>query len=187
MRIIVLTGLGDIDMIFLFLIVLIMALILANVFISALVPKKRKQKGFMNPGNSNQSMAEEADAEVVSQRESRASENALVPGTIISLNQKMGLLNTRLLNLEQAVSALAREKIDSDIKQNTENGLNSLEKKKLKDISDFKEDAKIRIEVIESELEKLKGKPLVTQKKLETFDDKTEEKIRSLVYNTGRK
>jgi hypothetical protein len=164
-----------------------MALVLANVFLTVLVPKKSKQKGFMNPSKADRNPPEETEAEVIYEKQVRNEETALVTGTINSLSQKMTLVNNRLLNLENVVSILAKEKIDSETNQQNKAGLNAIENKKLKDISDFKEDAKIRLEVIESELEKLRGQPLIKQKKLETFDEKTEEKIRSLVFNTNRK
>jgi hypothetical protein len=171
-----------IKMVFVFLIVLIMALIIANLFISILIPKKKRQRGFINPEMNKQ---ETAEMEVVPVNNETNEKNQLIVGNLASINQKMGLLNSRLINLEQAMSVLARERLGSE--KNESIGLNAMEKKKIKDISEFKEDAKIRIEVLEAEVERLKGKPLVEQKKLETFDEKTEQKIRSLVYNTNKK
>jgi hypothetical protein len=175
-------------MIFVFLIVLIVTLIMANIFISILIPKKIKQKGFINPVINQQQLQTTNNHPIeIIEETTKKEENYLINGSINALSQKMNLINTRLLTLENAVSSLAREKLDADLKQRTNLTLTPLENKKLKAISDFKEDTKIRIDFIEKELEKIKGKPLITQKKLETFDEKTEQKIRALVYNTKSK
>ena len=179
-------------MIFVFLVVLIVALIMANVLIVVLKPKKNYQKGFLNPGFEYESQRDVGAVEVITETESKSEETALMNGSIKSMNQKMSLLNTRLLNLEKAVSALVKEKIDEpkQLKGNTPKGNSEKDAKtikKLKDLTEFRDDAKIRLEVLEKELEKVTGKPLVKKKKLETFDDKTESDIRALVYNTGRK
>ena len=179
-------------MIFVFLVVLIVALIIANVLIVVLKPKKKSQKGFLNPGFEYESQRDVEAVEVITENKPNSEETLQINGSIKSMNQKMGLLNTRLLNLEKAVSALVKEKIDEPKQLNgrTTKGNSEIDaktKKKLKDLTEFKDDAKIRIEVMEKALEEMEGKPLVEKKKLETFDTKTEKKIQSLVYNTGRK
>jgi len=173
-------------MIFVFLIVLIVALILANIFVAVLRPKESPQKGFVNP-----SVEEAEEPEVVAEPE-KTEETALANGSINSINQKLTLMNRRMLGLERTVSALAKAKVDGakQVKGKAPKIApkdDAKTKKKLKDLTEFRDDAKIRLEVMEKELEKLKGKPLVEKKKLEKFDDKTEEKIKSLVYNTGKK
>ena len=179
-------------MIFVFLVVLIVALIMANVLIVVLKPKKNYQKGFLNPGFEYESQRDVGVVEVITDTQPKSEETALMNGSIKSMNQKMVLLNTRLLNLEKAVSALVKQKLDEpkQLEGNTPKGNSEVDAKtikKLNDLTAFRDDTKIRIEVLEKELEKVKGKPLVKKKKLKTFDKKTEQDIRALVYNTGRK
>jgi hypothetical protein len=179
-------------MIFVFLVVLIVALIIANVLLVVLKPKKSYQKGFLNPGFESESERNFGAVEIMTENKPNHEETIMINGSIKSMNQKMGLINTRLLNLERAVSALVKEKLDDPkrldetiTKGNTK--IDSKTTKKIKDLTEFRDDAKIRLEVLEKQLEEMKGKPLVEKKKLETFDKKTEADIRALVYNTGRK
>lgn len=97
-------------MIVVFLIILIMALIIANILVSALRPKKNTEKGFVNPYSS-----EEYEPEVVSKIEDLHENTALMQGSLTATNKKIELLNQRLLMLEKVVLTLTSEKLGEKI------------------------------------------------------------------------
>lgn len=162
-------------MVVVFLIVLIVALIIANILISALIPKKRREKGFTNVTNTETRIIEEPEViennhlEVISERTTK------IDSRIASINQKVGMINERMTNLEKAVTSL----IDSQIKEG-----NNSEQKQINTNTEIDiEKIDFKIKNLEQQIEELK-KPKTVQK---TFygrvDPKMENKIKSLAFN----
>jgi len=164
-------------MIIVFLIVVIVALVIANVALAIIKPKKVSQRGHINIGS------DAIEPEIVPVLNEISEQHALVSGSVEASNKKIELINKRLNTLESVVTTMVEKKLDSP---KTNSKTNDESEIKIKLLNEFRDDAKIRIEVLESLVEKLNGKPLVKKKKLETFDKKTEDRIHSLVYNTRK-
>jgi hypothetical protein len=162
-------------MVVVFLIVLIVALIVANILISALIPKKRREKGFTNLTNIETQIIQEPELVENSQLEVISERTTIMDSRLASINQKIGMINERMTNLERAVTTL----IDSQIKNSNNNEQKLINTNTEIDIEkiDFK------IKNLEQQVEELK-KPKPVQK---TFygrvDPKMEHKIKSLAFN----
>lgn len=152
-------------MIFTFLIVLIVALVLANVFVSF-----SDKKGYYIEQNKNWEKAIEPEIVMPIVKETKE-EDFLDKGKIIANEQKIKVLNQRLGNLEKVVFAVAERGIESGKQEEID-----VEK------MDF------RLKVLEQEIETIKnpkkenGKTFYGQK-----NDPMEEKIKSLAFNSGKK
>ncbi len=152
-------------MIFTFLIVLIIALVMANVFVSF-----SDRKGYYSEQNKSWEKAIEPEIIMPVVKETKE-EDFLNKGKIIANEQKIKVLNQRLGNLEKVVFAVAERGIESGKQEEID-----VEK------MDF------RLKVLEQEIETLKnpkkenGKTFYGQK-----NDPMEEKIKSLVFNSRKK
>ncbi|MCX6803085.1 MAG: hypothetical protein NTY48_00775 [Candidatus Diapherotrites archaeon] len=93
-------------MIIVFLVVLIMALIIANVLVSAAKPKKTGEKGFANPYYESAEIPE-----VIDQIDSIHENTALIKGALAATNQKIELINSRVTTLEKVVMTITQQKI----------------------------------------------------------------------------
>ncbi len=102
-------------MIFVFLVILIMALIIANILISAAKPRRGEEKGFANPTD-----AVYEEPEVIVEHLTGIKENHLVlKGAISATNKKIDLLNDRLTTLEKVVMTITQQKISESKTENT--------------------------------------------------------------------
>ena len=153
-------------MIIIFLIVLIVALILANIFIR-IIRKDRKPHYLKEPVVQSASVT--IVPEVITHLEGIHEKNAMVEGNLSATSRKLELVNERVGNLERAVSEMAEIKLA--------NGNTTTDIEKI----DF------RISVLEQQLDEIKN----PKSKEHTFygkkDDPMEDEIRSLVFNTKRK
>ncbi len=94
-------------MILVFLIILIMALIIANILIAAVKPRNAGEKGFANPTD-----YQIEEPEVIVEHLTGLKENhAILTGAITATNKKMDLLNERLTTLEKVVMAITQQKL----------------------------------------------------------------------------
>lgn len=143
--------------------------------ISALIPKKRREKGFTNVTNIETRLVEEPEVVENSHLEVISERTTKIDSRIASINQKIGMINERMTNLEKAVTSL----IDSQIRNSDNNKQKLINTNTEIDIEkiDFK------IKNLEQQVEELK-KPKNPQK---TFygrvDPKMEHKIKSLAFN----
>jgi len=101
-------------MIFVFLIILVVALILANLLITASKPKKQ-ERGFANPSSD---FAE--DPEVIEKVENIHEKAVLIQGSIQATNRKIEMINDRLSTLEKVVMTVVEGKISSQTKNNSD-------------------------------------------------------------------
>lgn len=99
-------------MIIVFLIVLIMALIIANMLVSVARPSKSEEKGFLNPYFDSAEVPE-----VIEKIDDLHENTAMIKGALNATNQKLDLLNQRVSTLEQVVTTLSSEKIIKEKKQ----------------------------------------------------------------------
>lgn len=95
-------------MIVVFLIVLIMALIIANMLVSAAKPKKTAQSG-LDGGEGGESIAQVP--EVIEHLENIHENTALIKGGLAATNQKIELLNKRVSTLEKVTMTLTAQKL----------------------------------------------------------------------------
>ncbi len=151
-------------MIITFLIVLVVALVLANLFVSIARPKRRKEKGFTNIGSPETYEPEVVNENALAEVHEKTS---LIDGKVLSLNHRLGLLNERIVNLEKAVTQIAEHKI----KQTTPEKEIDVEK------------VEFRIKVLEQQMDTIK-KPKEKQKTFYgTLDSEMEKKVKSLAFN----
>jgi len=101
-------------MIFVFLIILIVALIVANLLIKVSKPRKQ-ERGFANPSSD---FAE--DPEVIEKVENIHENTALIQGSLQATNRKIEMINDRLSTLEKVVMTVVEGKISSQNKNNSE-------------------------------------------------------------------
>ncbi len=93
-------------MIIVFLIVLIMALIIANILVSAVKPKRNYERGFANP---TYEIVEEP--EVIQTIGDLKESTSLMQGSVNATARKLDIINERLNNLEKVVMELVEKKI----------------------------------------------------------------------------
>jgi LPS O-antigen subunit length determinant protein (WzzB/FepE family) len=99
-------------MILVFLIILIAALIIANIMVSLLEPKK-SEKAFINP-------LEPEEPEVIEQMNNLHENTALMRGSLNATNKKLDMLNERVNSLEKIVMTMVEEKITDHNKKQIE-------------------------------------------------------------------
>ena len=149
-------------MILIFLIVLVVALALANIFVR-LTKKDRKTTQIQKT-----EVIHTIEPEIVGVFDTINEKNALIEGNVSATKRKLDLVNERVSTLERAVSELAEIKINNN---------KSVDIEKI----DF------RISVLEQQIEELKN----PHEKQNTFygkeNDPMEDEIRSLVFNSKRK
>ena len=153
------------ELILIFLIVLIVALIIANIFVRIL--RKDRKPHYLRE-QAPVSRQTEIVPEVITHIETIHEKNAMVAGNLTATSRKLELVNERVANLERAVSDIAEIKIGDDT---------SVDMEKM----DF------RLNVLEQQIDDIKN----PKAKPKTFYGKTndpmEEEIKSLVFNSKRK
>ena len=153
------------ELIFIFLIVLITALVFANIFVRIL--RKDRKPHYLKEQVSVPRQIEIVP-EVITHIETIHEKNAMVVGNLTATNRKLELVNERVANLERAVSEMAEIKIGND---------KTIDIEKI----DFK------LNVLEQQIDNIKN----PKSKSKTFYGKTndpmEEEIKSLVFNSKRK
>ncbi len=153
------------DMIIIFLVVLIVALILANIFVRIL--RKDRKPHYLKEQTAvaqNSTMV----PEIITHIETIHENHALVQGNLSATNNKLNLINERVGNLEKAVSGIVETKINYN---------KSVDIEKI----DF------RINVLEQQLDEIKNPKQKTKTFYGKESDPMEKKIRSLVFNSKRK
>lgn len=95
-------------MIEVFLIVLIMALIIANMLVAVAKPKRDEEK---EPAGDYFAGGDAQVPEVIEKIEDLHEHTSLIKGTLSATNQKLELLNKRVSTLENAVTFLSSEKV----------------------------------------------------------------------------
>ena len=153
------------EMIIIPLVVLVVALVFANIFVRIL--RKDRKPHYLKEQNTAV-QRDEIIPEVITHIETIHEKNAMVEGNLSATNIKLGLINERVANLETAVSEMAEIKIGKD---------KTVDMEKM----DF------RVRVLEQQFDEIKN-PKTRQK---TFygkkNDPMEDEIRSLVFNSKRK
>jgi len=152
-------------MIIIFLIVLIVALILGNIFVR-IVRKDRKPHYLKEPIAQPTNVA--VVPEVITHIETIHQKNAMVEGNLSATSRKLELVNERVANLERAVSDMAEIKI---------NGGKTVDMEQI----DF------RISVLEQQIDKIKNPKTHPKTFYGKKDDPMEAEIRSLVFNSKKK
>jgi len=97
--------------IFVFLIILIVTLIIANILVSITMPKKRSEKGFANPTTG---IEHYENPEIVEKVENLTENTALIQGSLQATNKKLDLLNQRVSTLEQVLIAVGKDKLGKE-------------------------------------------------------------------------
>jgi len=152
-------------MIIIFLVVLIVALILANIFVRIL--RKDKKPHYLKEQNTV-TVRNEIIPEVITHIETIHEKNALVEGNLSATNRKLGLINERVANLEKAVSEMAEIKIGDN---------------KTVDM----EQVDFRLSVLEQQLDEIKNPKAKPKTFYGKVNDPLEHEIKSLVFNSKRK
>jgi len=108
-------------MILIFLFVLIVALIIANILVSFSMERKAKsnEKGFANPPLEYVEEPEVVSASVANLQEN----NALLQGSLQATNKKLELLNERVANIEKIVMSMIQKRLDDETNDETTNQL----------------------------------------------------------------
>jgi len=162
-------------MILLYLIVLIVALVIANILVALARPKRR------NPSwkNENAVVSDNAplEPEIITALSSIDEKHSLVQGSVQAINQKMNILSDRVSNLESAVTGIIESKVGSDHKQAEQE-------------VDY-EKVDFRVKVLEQKIDSLETKiPRAPVQKSNTFygklNDDMEKEIKSLAFNTKK-
>ncbi len=94
-------------MIIVFLVVLAVALILANLLITTAYPKKN-EKGFVEPFDESESLHPEVIDNITEIKEN----NMIIQGSLQATNKKVEMINERLATLEKVVITMVERKID---------------------------------------------------------------------------
>ena len=153
------------EWIFIFLIVLIAALIIANVFVRIL--RKDRKPHYLKEQVPIQRQTEVVP-EIITHIEHIHEKNAMVAGNLSATNIKLDLVNNRVANLERAVSDLAEIKLGTD---------KTVDMEKL----DF------RLNVLEQQSDEIKNPKVKPKTFYGKTNDPMEKEIKSLVFNSKRK
>lgn len=94
-------------MIIIFLFVLAVALVIANILIGAAYPKKN-QKGFVEPFENEETL----HPEVVNNINDIKENTMIIQGSLQATNKKVEMLNERLATLEKVVITMVENKIN---------------------------------------------------------------------------
>lgn len=94
-------------MIIIFLFVLVVALIIANMLITAAYPKK-SEKGFVEPFQDSEAI----QPEVIENLNDIKENNMMIQGSLQATNKKVEMLNERLATLEKVVITMVEKKIN---------------------------------------------------------------------------
>ncbi len=108
-------------MIIVFLIILVAALIIANILVS--ISRQRRteekilsaEKGLINPSLNY------VEPEVITHVQNLNENTALMQGSILATNKKLELLNERVSLIEKIVTQLVEKKINTNLKEIDEN------------------------------------------------------------------
>ena len=95
-------------MIIVFLVVLVVALIIANMLITTAYPK-RNEKGFVEPFNDQETLHPEVIDNITEIKEN----NMIIQGSLQATNKKVEMINERLATLEKVVITMVEKKIDN--------------------------------------------------------------------------
>jgi hypothetical protein len=98
-------------MILIFLLILVVALVIANVLVSIAKPKKRSEKGFANPTTE---IEHYENPEIVEKVENLTENTALIQGSLQATNKKLDMLNQRVSTLEQVLIAVGKDKLGKE-------------------------------------------------------------------------
>jgi len=165
-------------MIELYLIVFIVALIIANILVAIARPKRRSSNESDSYSEGNNSY--EVQSDLVNALQSIDQKHSITQGAISATQQKLNILNDRLTSVEQAVSGIIENKMNApqlEAAAKTPSAADEYDYDKLE----------FRLKVLENGLEELR-KPRVFPK---TFygkvDPDMEKEVRSLVFNTKKK
>ena len=163
-------------MIFTYLAVFIVALILANVLIIVAKPKKRAPVSGTgaSAGSAEDGSAIVEHPEVITALADMDERHSLVQGSLQATNQKLGILNDRLTEVEKAVSGII------------ETRMNGTQEPVKEDSADY-EKMDFRLKVLEDEIDKMKSPKHAPKTFYGKVDPDTEKQIRSLVFNSNAK
>ena len=104
-------------MILIFLIVLIVALIIANILVSVSKRRKTIERAFVNPTLEYSNEVEVMPTKIDELREN----NALLQGSLQATNRKLDMLNERVSLVEKIVMNMVQKKLDEDTDDENEN------------------------------------------------------------------
>jgi hypothetical protein len=162
-------------MIFAYLAVFIVALILANIFIIVAKPKKRasaaEAEASLEAGNGGSAYVEHP--EVITALQDMDEKHSLVQGSLQATNQKLGILNGRLTEVERAVSGIIETRMGGS------------EGASKQEDADY-EKIDFRISVLEDEIDRLKSPKHAPKTFYGRVDPDTEKEIKALVFNSKK-
>ena len=98
-----------------FLVVLIVALIIANILVSVSRNRRASERGFTNP---QLGYSEEPEV-VITKVDELKENNALIQGSLQATNKKLDLLNERLSMVEKIVMNMVQKKLDNETDDQT--------------------------------------------------------------------
>ncbi|MEK6959334.1 MAG: hypothetical protein AABW59_04800 [archaeon] len=154
-------------MIFVYLIVFIVALVLANIFVAVAVPKSNSY----TPKEEKQGLEPEV-VEVINAIDER---HAITKGSLEATNRKLMVMNDRVNTMEKALSEVIKKKMEiaEDARQKEDVDMEKI---------DF------RLKVLEQQIENLKHPKQHTHSN--TFygkvDPELEKEVKALAFNTKR-
>lgn len=94
-------------MILIFLIILIITLIIANILVNAAYPKK-SERGFVEPFENDEII----HPEVISNIQEIKENNMIMQGSLQATNKKVEMLNERLSTLEKVIITMVEKKVN---------------------------------------------------------------------------
>jgi len=104
-------------MIIVFLIILVMTLIIANILVSISKQRREEEKNFTSEkGFANPSL-NYIEPEVITHVQNLNENTALMQGSIAATNKKLELLNERVSIIEKIITQLVEKKIKTNLKE----------------------------------------------------------------------
>lgn len=162
-------------MILVYLIVFIVALIIANLLVVLARPRRRNPlwKSEGAPANDSAPL----EPEIITALSSIDEKHSMVQGSVQAINQKMNILGDRVSNLESAVTGIIESKVGADHKQSEQE-------------VDY-EKVDFRVKVLEQKIDSWEAQTLKAPvQKSKTFygklNDDMEKEIKSLAFNTKK-
>lgn len=159
-----------------FLVVLIVALIIANILAALIKPKKRQQPFAYDAGSYETAETPEVVETNELALDAFDEKHALLSGSVTAANQKISSMAERLSTVEKAVADLIEQKLALQGTTN-ESTQKELDYEKL----DF------RLKVLEGEIDNIKNPRPKTKTFYGKQEDPMEKEIKALVFNTKKK
>jgi len=163
-------------MIFTYLVIFVVALVIANILVVLAKPKKKFFAFEAQPAqeiNSTENTYTE-HPEVITALQDMDQRHSLVQGSLNATHQKLNILNNRLTEVEKAVTGIIETRM-------------ALPETTAKQEDVDYEKINFKISVLEDEIDKLKSPKHAPKTFYGKIDPDTEKEIKSLVFNSKKK